>query len=192
MCAMASQITSLTIVYSTVYSGVDQRKNQSSASLAFVRGIHRWPVNSPHKWPVTRKMFFIWWRHHVSWGTYFIFTEKRKWRKVGRKNDGSLPSRPSPTAWFWRSDGAAPARCLWVSWSSSDVLKGNADVMNCTLCMTQHMSGVRGGKTLAMDVNSLSPDTGGSNCKILVFKIVVQNSSFGPRCGIAAPFTNMV
>ena len=45
------------IVYSTVYSGTDQRKHQSSASLAFVRGIHRWPVNSPHKWPVTRKMF---------------------------------------------------------------------------------------------------------------------------------------
>ena len=55
--AMASQITSLAIVYSTVYSGADRRKHQSSASLAFVRGIHRWPVNSPHKWPVTRKMF---------------------------------------------------------------------------------------------------------------------------------------
>ena len=39
------------------YSGADQRKHQSSASLAFVWGIHRWPVNSPHKWPVTRKMF---------------------------------------------------------------------------------------------------------------------------------------
>ena len=57
MGAIASQITSLTIVYSTIYSGADQRKHQSSASLAFVRGIHRWPVNSPHKWPVTRKMF---------------------------------------------------------------------------------------------------------------------------------------
>ena len=54
---ITSQITSLTIVYSTVYSDVDQRKHQSSASLAFVRGIHRGPVNSPHKWPVTRKMF---------------------------------------------------------------------------------------------------------------------------------------
>ena len=51
------QITSLTVVYSTVYSGADQGKHQSSASLAFVRGIHRSPVNSPHKWPVTRKMF---------------------------------------------------------------------------------------------------------------------------------------
>ena len=54
---MASQITSLTIVYSAVYSGADQSKHQSSASLAFVRGIHRGPVNSPHKWPVNRKMF---------------------------------------------------------------------------------------------------------------------------------------
>ena len=35
----------------------DQSKHQSSASLAFVWGIHRGPVNSPHKWPVTRKMF---------------------------------------------------------------------------------------------------------------------------------------
>ena len=57
MIAMASQIISLTIVYSTIYSVADQRKHQSSASLAFVRGIHRWPVNSPHKRPVTRKMF---------------------------------------------------------------------------------------------------------------------------------------
>ena len=56
MGTMASQITSLTIVYSTGYSDADQRKHQSSASLAFVWGIHRGPVNSPHKWPVTRKM----------------------------------------------------------------------------------------------------------------------------------------
>ena len=54
--AMASQIPSLTFVYSTVYSDADQRKHKSTAALAFVRGIHRWPVKSPHKWPVTRKM----------------------------------------------------------------------------------------------------------------------------------------
>ena len=57
MGTIVSQITSLTIVYSTAYSGADQRTHQSSASLAFVRGIHRWPVNSLHKWPITRKMF---------------------------------------------------------------------------------------------------------------------------------------
>ena len=57
MNTIASLITSLTIVYLTVDSGTDQRKHQSSASLAFVRGIHRRPVNSPHKGPVTRRMF---------------------------------------------------------------------------------------------------------------------------------------
>ena len=57
MGGVASQITSIAIDYSTVYSALDQRKHQSSASLAFVRGIHRWPVNSPHKGLVTRKMF---------------------------------------------------------------------------------------------------------------------------------------
>ena len=57
MSAMASKITCVSIVYLTVCSGVDQRNHQSSPSLAFVRGIHRWPVNSPHKRPVTRNMF---------------------------------------------------------------------------------------------------------------------------------------
>ena len=79
--SIASQITSLTIVYSTVYSDADQRKHKSSASLAFVRGIHRGPVNSPHIWPVTREFtgefpaqmasnaenVSIWWRHHDDW-----------------------------------------------------------------------------------------------------------------------------
>ena len=69
--AMASQITSLTIVYSTVYSGAYQRKHQSSTWLAFVRGIHRWLVNSPHEGPVMQKCFHLmtsschrkwWWR----------------------------------------------------------------------------------------------------------------------------------
>ena len=60
MGAIVSQITSLAIVYSTVYSDAEQRKHQSSASLAFVWEIHRGPVNSPHKWSVTRKMTIIW------------------------------------------------------------------------------------------------------------------------------------
>ena len=79
MGAIASQITSLTIVYSTVYSDADQRKHQSFASLAFVWGSHRGPVNSPHKWPVTRKMFpfddvimcgiALWWMSLI-WNQY--------------------------------------------------------------------------------------------------------------------------
>ena len=55
--SIASQMTSLTIVYSIVYSDADQRKRESSASLTIVWGIHREPINSQHKWPVTRKMF---------------------------------------------------------------------------------------------------------------------------------------
>ena len=57
MSAMAPQITGVTIVYSTVCTGADQRKHQSSASLALLRGNHRWPMNSPHKGPGTRKIF---------------------------------------------------------------------------------------------------------------------------------------
>ena len=56
MGTMASQITSRMTVYSSIYSGANQRKHQSFASLIFVMGIHRWPVNSPHKGPVTQKM----------------------------------------------------------------------------------------------------------------------------------------
>ena len=57
MGTIACQFTSVSIIYLTVSTGADQRKHQSSASLAIVRGIHRGPVNSLHKWPVTRKMF---------------------------------------------------------------------------------------------------------------------------------------
>ena len=57
MDAIASQITSLTIVFSTVYSDANQRKHEISVSKAFVHGIHQGPVNSLHKWPVMRKIF---------------------------------------------------------------------------------------------------------------------------------------
>ena len=92
---IASQITSLTIVYSTVYSDTDQRKHQSSASLAFVWGIHQGQVNSPHNWPVTRKMFpfddvimilpppdhshaWEWWYAHISKLTDFHVSMRMK------------------------------------------------------------------------------------------------------------------
>ena len=85
MGTMASQITSLIIVYSAVYSAADQRKHQSSASLAFVRGIHRGPVNSPHKWPVTRKMFpfddFI--MHKYAWTSLMSLALGQLWRFPG-------------------------------------------------------------------------------------------------------------
>ena len=66
MSAIASQITSLTIVYSIVYSDADQRYHQSSASLAFVWGIHRGPVNSPQEMASYAENVSIWWRHHAK------------------------------------------------------------------------------------------------------------------------------
>ena len=65
MSAMASQITSLTIVYSTVYSRRRSEKSSKLRVTGLVRGIHRWPVNSPHKWILTHaKNVSIWCRHH--------------------------------------------------------------------------------------------------------------------------------
>ena len=74
MSTIASQITSITIVYSTVYSGADQRNHQSFASLAFVWGIHRGPVNSPHKGQVTRKCFYL-----MTSSCYRIFLHLEYW-----------------------------------------------------------------------------------------------------------------
>ena len=62
MTTMASQITSLTVVYSTVYSDADQRKHQSSASVAFVWGIHRW---IPRTKGQLREKVSIWWRQYA-------------------------------------------------------------------------------------------------------------------------------
>ena len=74
MRAMASQITSLTIVYSTVYSGADQRKHQSSASLAFVWG----PVTGefPAQMASNAENVSIWWRHHVLYLRRYIVLSK--------------------------------------------------------------------------------------------------------------------
>ena len=80
MGSVESQITSLTIVNSAVYWDADQTKHQSSASLAFVRGIYRGPVNSPHKWPVTQKMVpfddVIMYSDVIPWGPMSITTSQ--------------------------------------------------------------------------------------------------------------------
>ena len=99
MSTMASQITSLTIVYPIVYLSADQRKHQSSALLAFVRGIHRRPVNSPHKGLVTRKMcpfddvimikmpYAIGWH----WCPYYVhhFACSSMWMKISPRCDST-------------------------------------------------------------------------------------------------------
>ena len=69
MGAMASQITSLTIIYSTIYSGGDQRKHQSSVSLAFVRGI---TGEFPAHMASNAQNVSIWWRHY-EYRIYNVF-----------------------------------------------------------------------------------------------------------------------
>ena len=78
MSVIASQITGVSIVCSTVCWGADQRKHQSSASLAFVRGIHRWPVDSRHKGPVTRKTF-------PFDDVFILLYTRRRYINVGQK-----------------------------------------------------------------------------------------------------------
>ena len=81
MCTMTSQINSLTIVYSTVYSGVDKKNIKAPRHWPFVRRIHRPPVKAPRYWPLCGEFspvagefpaqmasnaenVSIWWRHH--------------------------------------------------------------------------------------------------------------------------------
>ena len=94
MGTMTSQITSLAIVCSTVNSGADQRKHQSSASLAFVRGIHRSPVNSPHKGPVMRRTFpfddIIMWLSPEQFYRYPSWLLHRHWGNLTIPNEAKL------------------------------------------------------------------------------------------------------
>ena len=69
MGTMVSQIISLTSVYSIGYSGADKKKHQSSASLAFVRGIRPVTDEFPAQMTSNAENVFIWWRHHE----YFAF-----------------------------------------------------------------------------------------------------------------------
>ena len=116
MSLMASQITSLTIVYSAVYSGADQRKLQSSASLAFVRWIHRGSANSPHKRPVTRKMF-----------PFDDVIMNVKLFKVRFTHDVSMPWRRFPYYWFlcWSGRRSTSHQCIFLTKAlKSDALMG--------------------------------------------------------------------
>ena len=128
MGAIASQITSLTIVYWIVYSDADQRKHQSSASLAFVRGIHRGPVNSGDGWiPRTNGQLRGQCFHcitsswHAPHGDYDLVTKKVQqcvydqectvqplrfsWHDVYVYNIGSKIYLPLPDVRFYKYEG---------------------------------------------------------------------------------------
>ena len=97
MSALVSQNTGLTIAYSTVYSGADQRKHQSSTSLAFVWGIHWWLVNSPHKGPVTRTKFSF---DDVIMWTYYCQAWETRVISLGAILAPAIVSQTTLVVWF--------------------------------------------------------------------------------------------
>ena len=103
MSMIASQTSGVSIVCSTVGFSADQRKHQSSGSLVFVWGIHRWPVNSPHKGPVTRKMFPF--DDVIMWSWILVLTV----RDFGRCHC------PWTQQWWdwWRH----PSAVRWLIWA---------------------------------------------------------------------------
>ena len=122
MGTISSQTTSLMIVYSTVYSDADERKHQSSTSLAFVRGIHQGPVNSPHKWPVRPKMFpfddvimdpegavtmMILWHGNAFCITVILWGEPN--------NDHGFPSQGASNAELWSKPQQAVEQTVELS-----------------------------------------------------------------------------
>ena len=117
MSAMASQITSPMIVYSTVYSGTDERKHQSSASLAFVRGIHRWPVNSPHKGPVTRKKFPF---DDVIMDYFRNLRPSYQWRRRPWVDCWRLCRNIGTALWHWS---------FWSAWSQWSVVTARSALL---------------------------------------------------------------
>ena len=90
--AMTSQITGLTIVYWTVYSDADQRKHQSSATLAFVHGSHLWPAQMGSN----AETLSIWWRHHEI--CKFLMTYQDTSHKTTRCKYASGIHRVTPNA----------------------------------------------------------------------------------------------
>ena len=108
MSAMASQITGVSIVCSSVCSGADQRKHQSSAPLAFVRESTGWAVDSPHKGPVTRKKFSFDSVRHVIWYTSHCGLAGL----YGTIEHGQNP---------WDND-LSPGRCPASKWKNADLL----------------------------------------------------------------------
>ena len=149
MGTMASQITSLAIVYSTVYSGADQRKHQSSASLAFVRGIHRWPVNSPHKWPVTQKMFpfddVIMWTNAMSVSKirkkYYSSDAQVTFKLYGHfgRLQSTIPNKTNVTKYCFTEWNSKLPRSFEIRWVRQYLVNftGLADIVNTTVNKTE-------------------------------------------------------
>ena len=116
MSAMASQITSHRSVYSTVYSGTDQSKQQCSASLVLVRGIHRWPAKSPQKGQWRRKRF------HLITSSWLIKFDNM------RTDHFSTAIALVCMDWFNKSTAYMPSKNItWIS--SNDVVNASVSLI---------------------------------------------------------------
>ena len=121
MRVMASQITGITIVYSTICSGADQRKHQSSTSLAFVRRIHWQQLNSPHAQRASNaENIFIWWRHHVR----LAITVSAD---VVNRYSSKLDLIPSQIARFMGPTWGSPGSCGAPCWPHEPCYQGLAN-----------------------------------------------------------------
>ena len=113
MIAIASQITNVSSVYSTDCSHAYQWKYQSSASLAFVRGIHRWPMNSHYKGPVTRKMFPFDDVIGCPWNTTLVENYDDEINNDNNKNNGALCIASQSLLVFNRHSNSIHCTLLW-------------------------------------------------------------------------------
>ena len=109
MCVTSSQITSILIVCSTICSGADQRKHQISTSLTFVSGNHQSLMDSPHKGPVTGKMFLFDDNIMCDAGAHF---DKRCCKYIAKSKQvtGGFPAQR-----------ANNAKSVSMSWSQYDI-----------------------------------------------------------------------
>ena len=127
MSVMASQIIGVSIVSSIVCPGVDERRHQSSASLAFVRGIHRWPTDSPHKGLVTRKMSMT-----SSWTKMVSNTQKliqmrlpiAYWSLFCQVDHARMPfllilSRHYALTLYMLNSSEGTKTCIYILWHAS-------------------------------------------------------------------------
>ena len=118
MAAIASQITSLTIVFSTVYSDADQRKHQSTASLAFA-GFSPGTGEFPTQMASNAENVSIWWRHHDRQfhdtnilAVAYLFTHSLQWRHMTNRRLNSTATLwiPDKLAWKLRLCNASPCK----------------------------------------------------------------------------------
>ena len=138
MGAIASQIPSLTIVYSTVYSDADQRKHQRAASLAFVRGIASNTENVSiwfhHDSGILKYFTDVTYLHRLAHKARFIWLWKRH---------HPLFRASGSHAFFWSAKFRGKLHSRWIFFGNDFLSKffpnqGNIQCVLVTYCLREH------------------------------------------------------